>query len=517
MAVSTPVRSVLALTLLFSCPAYPQSKTPAKIPSKPPAAKVKLTPEQQRGHRLLKASEAEAAGLEPEMRVFVLWQVSHGYSKLLPEKSTAVLKDAMQVAISMDESNIPDGCNWEVCHMKQYLQRHLAQEMLQHAESTGQFDEIDQLIPRLEPEVRKALVDEVIMHYADKDQFDRARALLRRIADDEEYPYWAAEQLMLRDERPDDRLAIFTEVMARYRQDPSTDLRSGDPATMVMRFSHDLPSNVVLDAIDQMLARAKDQDEADKRRVGINSAAGSVYFDSRYQLRLFQLLPVLEDLDKSKAESLLRDNALVNQAFDKFPKGPQSMDPKAFVDKPLPKGEYASGADVDVIDSKDPAGAAAEQAQDQAMAQIESKMEKVMSESEKDPQQAYQDAEELPLNSPYPEADYFPRAEALRDIAFSGIKKDPSVARTAMNEMRKLTADMDPAVQGRLLTVVPNFYVEIGDFDEARISIKDLLKLADKLYSRDVDSSDPNLLFKGFWPATALWRRCVQYASKVSP
>ena len=28
---------------------------------------------------------------------------------------------------------------------------------------------------------------------------------------------------------------------------------------------------------------------------------------------------------------------------------------------------------------------------------------------------------------------------------------------------------------------------------------------------------DPNLLFKGFWPATALWRRCVQYAAKVSP
>ena len=64
---------------------------------------------------------------------------------------------------------------------------------------------------------------------------------------------------------------------------------------------------------------------------------------------------------------------------------------------------------------------------------------------------------------------------------------------------------------------MPNFYVEVGDLEEARNSIKDLMKLADKLYARDTDSSDPNLLFKGFWPSTALWRRCVQFAAKVSP
>ncbi|HKD00935.1 MAG TPA: hypothetical protein VKB77_00815 [Terriglobales bacterium] len=516
----------MLVVLLLCLPALAQQKvTPASSTSRShPAgtlARPKLTPDEQRGLRQLKNSQAESAGLQPEMRAFVLWQVARGYSKLRPEKGAGVLREAMQVAMSMQEENVPEGCGLEVCHMKPYLELHLLEEMLEEIwrgpEPGSRYKEIEPLLPRLEPEVRKVAFRLLVGGYADKDQFARARALLSRIGDDEEYPYEAVEQLMLRDPSPEDRLAIFTETLARYRGDRSAELRSGDPATLVMRFSHDLPSAAVLDAIDQILARAKEQDEGDKTRAGINSAAGSVYFDSRYQLRLFQLLPVLKDLDPAKAESLLRDNSEVSRAFDRFPRGPQSMDPKSFVDKPLPEGDYALGADVHVIGSKDPAGAAAEQAEDQAWAQIEGKMEKAMMEAEKDPQQAYEDAQELPPTGPAPDSHFYPRADALRAIAQRSIKKDPAVARKAMNDVRRFAADLDPADQGRMLTVVPNFYVETGDLEEARNSIKDLMKLADKLYARDVDPSDPNLLFKGFWPATALWRRCVQYAAKVSP
>jgi hypothetical protein len=227
-------------------------------------------------------------------------------------------------------------------------------------------------------------------------------------------------------------------------------------------------------------------------------------------------LPVLEDLDKSRAESLLRENAEVNHAFDKYPRGPQSMDPKSFGDKPLPKDEYGS-VEVDVVEGEDPSAAAAEQALDSAWAALQAKMEKVIAEVENDPQQAYQDAEELPLTSPFGGNNYSPRASVLGHVAKDAIKKDPAIAKAAMGEMRKLIADMDMATQARLLFVVPNFYVEVGDLEEARNSIKELMKLADRLYARDTDASDPNLVFKGIWPSTALWRRCVEFAAKVSP
>src|SRR6185503_20228942 len=44
--------------------------------TKPEAQAPKLTPEQERGLRLLKAAEAEAAGLQPDMHAFVLWRAS---------------------------------------------------------------------------------------------------------------------------------------------------------------------------------------------------------------------------------------------------------------------------------------------------------------------------------------------------------------------------------------------------------------------------------------------------------
>ena len=514
MALSTPVRSVLAFSLLLTGSAFAQSKALTKEATRAPAAKVKLTPEQQRGIRLLKASEAEAAGLQPEMRAFVLWQVSRGYSQLQPEKSKAVLREALKVTEAVEDSP-PEACVWEVCHMKWYLQLHLISELMQRSEAGGNYDEIEQMLPHLDPRVRNEMVSRLIMLYTEKDKFSRARALLDQFGDDSEYPYWAAEDLMVQDPHPADRLAVFQQAVEHFRQQSGTDPRSSDLATMVMRFSHDLPAGTVLDAIDQILSQAKDQDENQKTRVGLNTGQNSIYFDSRYQFRLFQLLPVLEDLDKSKAESLLRDNAEVSHAFDKFPKGPQSMDPKSYGDQPLPEGEYGM-AEVDVVESKDPAGAANEQAQDQQMAQNEAKLEKIWQEADKDPAQAYQDAQELPLKGPSGNP-FPPRAHAMQLIARLAIKKDPDIAKKAMGDLQKLTSDIDIATQARMLTAVPNFYIEIGDMEEARASVKDLMKLADKLYARDVDSSDPNLLFKGVWPSTALWRRCVQFGAKISP
>jgi hypothetical protein len=510
MSSFTAVRLALVGTLLFTPAASAQTQASKnQPPPKPVTAKPKLTPDQQHGLRLLKASEGEAAGLEPEMRAFVLWQVSHGYSKVLPDKSVATLRDAFTVTESIQSDTPPDGCNWEVCHMKSYLQSHLAQEFLKRSEESGKFDEVEQLLPRLEPKVRELVLDRLIMEYVEKDQFPKAIALLNQIADDQNFPYYAAEMLMAHDPHPEDRLSVFTQAVSRFRAEHDAQPQNDDLAILVIRFSRDLPSTAVLDAIDQILARAKEQDEEQKQRVGINSQGGSIYFDSRYQFRLFQLLPVLEDLDKPKAEGLLRDNAQVGKAFDKFPKGPQSMDPKAFGDTPLDKGDYAIGTDVDVVDDKDPNEAAF-----QAFAPIEMKEQKIYAEAEKDPQQAYQDAQELPVKGPMGDP---ARAEALASIANSSIKKDPALAKTAMNEMRKLIGDLDIAIQARMLTVVPNFYIEVGDMEEARDSIKDLMKLADKLYARDADSSDPNLLFKGFWPATGLWRRCVEFSAKISP
>ena len=84
----------LGAVVLLSCSsllAQAQSPTIAKPQTpKPTVAKPKLTAEQQRGLRLLKQAEAQAGSLEADMRAYVLWRVSIGYSKIDREKSDRV-------------------------------------------------------------------------------------------------------------------------------------------------------------------------------------------------------------------------------------------------------------------------------------------------------------------------------------------------------------------------------------------------------------------------------------------
>jgi hypothetical protein len=53
--------------------------------------------------------------------------------------------------------------------------------------------------------------------------------------------------------------------------------------------------------------------------------------------------------------------------------------------------------------------------------------------------------------------------------------------------------------------------------DEARKTLQEAMKAAEKLYAKDTDASDPNLAFKGVWPSTGLWWKCVQTAAAISP
>jgi hypothetical protein len=57
----------------------------------------------------------------------------------------------------------------------------------------------------------------------------------------------------------------------------------------------------------------------------MTSAKGSVVLNSGYALRLFQLLPILQELDKDKAVALLRDQTEVADQLRTYPKGMQSL------------------------------------------------------------------------------------------------------------------------------------------------------------------------------------------------
>ena len=192
------------LTLLLSCPVCGQVRavnaTPTGKGTK--ASTAKTTPQQKHGLRLLQAAQAEPAGLQPDMRTFVLWQIAHGYRNIEPARTDSLLASAFRVSQSIEQTgDEPEICTpLSRCDVKGTLQLQILGEVVERSP-----DRIASLLPRAEPEVRKDITERLILHYAERKDFDRAKQLLNQFAEDDDYPFPAASRLMR--VLPEDRAA----------------------------------------------------------------------------------------------------------------------------------------------------------------------------------------------------------------------------------------------------------------------------------------------------------------------
>src|SRR5205807_8281538 len=66
-------------------------------------AQPKLTATQERGLRLLKAAEGEAAGLAPDRRACVLWRASYAYAPGRPKQAESLTKDFLTASETTED------------------------------------------------------------------------------------------------------------------------------------------------------------------------------------------------------------------------------------------------------------------------------------------------------------------------------------------------------------------------------------------------------------------------------
>jgi tetratricopeptide (TPR) repeat protein len=491
-----------------------RSKT--ELATKPPHPK--LTAQQKLGLRQLEIAQAEAAGSAPEMRAFVLWQASRGVAKIDPPRANALLKDALTATqyIESTEASLKDCGEPVFCGPGHWLREQILRDMIWRSK---QFGRIEQLLANAEPEFRQMLSSALFERYIDEKNFDRARELLNQLAEDRaDFPYWEATALIeaLPAERAGDRVAIFSQALESFTQHRN-ELYPGfaDPATMVLRFWQELPAPLVLEAIDQLLDRAKGAEQVQQNtsqqntvhqnlRVGISTNKGDAYFASPYEFRLFQLMPVLEQLDQPRAESLRRESSDVQAALERYPHGLRSLG--ALSDGPGSPGIFSIGA----FDNS------GQNAAEQAGFDVARRQERVLSEAEKNPRQALSDALGLPLTDPQT-PDYSPRVSTLQSVARIAITRNPAVARAALQEVRSLVDPMPARSQALMLENLPDLYLRLGDEANARKILDQLVAVAAKLYEKDSDLGDPNQVFKVWWPSANLWWQCIAFAAKLNP
>jgi hypothetical protein len=94
---------------------------------------------------------------------------------------------------------------------------------------------------------------------------------------------------------------------------------------------------------------------------------------------------------------------------------------------------------------------------------------------------------------------------------------NPSASHTAIEALHDTLADLSLVQQARLLIDLGEMYLQLGDAESTRETVKDGLKVAEKLYARDTDIADPNQVIKAKWPSANAWWRLVSLAARISP
>src|SRR5581483_8575213 len=400
----------------------------------------------------------------------------------------------------------------DTCHSKPWLELQILQEMVSRWPK-----DVEDLLPQSENEVRRSIMGALISKNVRDGHLDHATELLGRMREEKEFPYDAASELMLA-LRPDERQAVFNEALNNYRntgKDEDSFLAIEDLGTLVIRFWQHLPKPIVLEAIDLLLSTAKEKSEThDDNQVSFSTGKGGVSF-SPYEYRLFELLPVLQELDSSRAESLLQEHTAVSGALHKYPKGLASLN-SAYRDTPLTKEEEVSEDFPDVRVGGTAADAAADQALDQYQRQIQDKAMHAREETRSDPKAALETALSLPLWGPTGPASYSPRANSLAEIAVSVAEKDPATADKALEEIRKSLDQMSLQQEGHVVTRMITTYQKMNDSERAQKALGEGMKIAKKIYEKDTDADHPNLAIKAEWPSASLWRKLLTLAMKTS-
>ena len=499
------LRFLLLLALFGSLPLFATAESLAQKGSLYP----KIKPESKEWCSQLKQAAVLARGLEPGMRSFTLLLASLGLQKCAPQKVRATLIDAFMASVALSDADAA----------KTGLQSVALRKLLRLDEST-----VEQLMPQADPEARAEIQGAMVERAVDRRDFDRALSLLNQIPSDQDYPYAAATQLILRlpaGHQPEKR-AIFVNAVAHDRERSSlggegdcsaVNCAAGDLSGMVVRFWRHFPPELVLDAIDQIL----DHSKTDDTQIAIKASSGPINFDNVYQYRLFELLPVLRELDPSKAEQLSNDPQVQAQ-LNKYPNGLQSLDPTVR-DTPLRKGEesgmrgFGVGRGAKVQD-----GHSAEIYQRQA--------NEILKQAGDDPRQAIATAATLPVQAGHA----VPRSETLLRIAQVGWKKNPSASKEALEQMADSLKKVDPAMYGRFgLRVEVGLHVQycwsegvqlannMKDTDLARSLLQEGMEQAERWKGVDGHDNDPNLALKAWWPSVALFSALLKAAAHISP
>jgi hypothetical protein len=435
--------------------------------------------------RILGTAEALAHNLAGVDRAYAYLLVSHAYASFDPSEEKRLLKESCNAAISAPAEDLD-------VSFKEKIEYDCLQRLL--VVMSGPANE---LLPSAGANVRQQILGAKAADFAKKGDVDAAMTLLSaEITRGADYPYDRAIVVMKALPKGDraDRDRIFAQALSIFRE-RHTRATAGmeDLGTLIVQSWRDLSPGLVLEAVNELLDSALNENVADSHlevTVSLQSSARS--FGSLYQYRLFQLLPVLRALDPSGAEKLVRDNQQLGLS--------QKPDAGPVLSMTLQRKDG-------------PAGGTGAGNQTFGAIQLRLRAEQILASVKDAPSSALARALALDDNI---DQNRSIKADLLTGIARATAKEHPELATDALAELSKVVEHYPLILRCRYLAEAGNLYWRMKKIDKVRDIVGQGMKLANELYKADTNSDDPNRALKSAWPSTVVSRAFVGLASRVS-
>ena len=485
---------VLAALALFSSLLSASDSKPA--PKKTPGQPVQPSP-QELNLQLLDAARSSLAQAPASLRAHACYQATIGYGLVDRDRQLALLKECFAETQALEDKDSV---------LRGDLQLRIL-DLLYARDPVA----AEALLPSATPSARMNIQSRILDQLVENKKYDDALVLATQLSYSPNFPYRAAASLMvhLPAERDSDRRLVFLAALKSYRlEDPATNPGIEDMATLIMRFWRRMDSKLILQAIDEVLNHAQEYLKNDKApTLTIGTAQGEAQFSTTYQYRLFQLVPILQQLDSARAESILNDNPKLADVLKNYPQGLVSLEP-TYRDSSLKPGERPM---LGITYSLRSASAEAEIALQYDRA-VRQGME-ISGHVAEDPRLAIQKATQLPDTGV--ELGRSPRADALANIAVALARHHPDLAAEAAKQMLKAADNYPLLAQSFYLLTAANLEFMMNDKAEASRLVGKTASIARQLYQRDSANEDGNRALKFDWPSAAVWRACIVLQNKI--
>ena len=465
---------------------------PAKTTSSPkpsvtaPPAKPKLTEQQKRGFSLLESAEAAAGGLQTPSRIVAYVHIVQICRTTEKKKAIDLMERAYESAMTLQ----PDSADQNEKRVEQQLQEQVVDQYISLSP-----EKVDLLLDQMPAALRVHALRSLLPYFEKSKNTERPVAVLMQLALESEMEYDIATELIQKQvpEHSEQAREPFVAALTSYQNHEHPAPSAGGFTETIAAVYGQIPDQLVTSAIDEVLSQAKQAGENMQiRNIRMEfGSTGAVEFKSIYDLQLFSVLSVLQQIDPEKAKRLLSERQDVSTFASKYPEGIGALRKDGLMSFMVDTGQHSGTG-----------GPASSDALEQQ------RSSQIVESSATHPNDALANAALLS-----------PRfaLQAYMGIGRENMKKNATVAGMALRKAQELLPKVPVFEQIHAVSDIIYAYELLGDRDAARSAIAEGAKTAAVLYKQDSDASDPNTAPEAYWVSTKVWRNLVEAAYELDP